>query len=253
MFGVVRFRPGRLWPLPALLVCLLLLPTASYAERPASTAAYVPSPEEEAHTVYLTFDDGPSANTTALLEVLDEFGIRATFFVTGQYEGDTAGLLRHIAERGHSIGLHSFAHEYNEIYSYSEAFFADLEKVDELVFSATGLRATLYRFPGGSLNSHCPEWLRAELRRQLADRGYTYFDWNVVSGDQGHTVYTAQELFDNVINGAAQVTSGPLFILFHDTNHCSTTPEAVRLVAEHFLEEGWQFRPITGDTAPIHF
>ena len=124
MFGVVRFRPGRLWPLPALLVCLLLLPTASYAERPASTAAYVPSPEEEAHTVYLTFDDGPSANTTALLEVLDEFGIRATFFVTGQYEGDTAGLLRHISEGGHSIGLHSFAHEYNEIYSYSEAFFA---------------------------------------------------------------------------------------------------------------------------------
>lgn len=253
MFGVVRFHPERLWPLPVLMVCLLLLPTVFCTLKTHSATVYAPSREELAHTVYLTFDDGPSTNTTAIMEVLDEFGIRATFFVTGQYEGNTADLLRLISERGHSIGLHSFAHEYDEIYSYSEAFFADLEKVDELVYNATGLRATLYRFPGGSLNSHCPQWLREELRQQLADRGYTYYDWNVVSGDQGQKVYTAEELLANVMEDAERAGDGPLFILFHDTNHCSTTPEAVRLVAEHFLEEGWQFRPITADTTPVHF
>lgn len=251
MFGVVRFRPGRLWSLPVLLVCLLLLPTASHMW--ADGSAVYASVQEEDPIIYLTFDDGPSANTTAILDVLEKFGITATFFVTGQYEGNTADLLRLIAEGGHSIGLHSFAHRYDEIYSHSEAFFADLEKVDELVFSSTGLRATLYRFPGGSLNSHCPEWLRAELRRQLDDRGYTYFDWNVVSGDQGSVVYSAEELFANVLEGARRVEKGPLVVLFHDTNHCSTTPQAVQLVVQHFWEEGWRFASITPETSPIRF
>jgi len=253
LFGVVRFCPRRYWPLLVLLICLALLPANLFSGVGHSAGVYAFSQEESAHTVYLTFDDGPSDNTRAILEVLGDYGIRATFFVTGQYEGDTAGLLQNIKEEGHAIGLHSFAHEYDEIYSYSEAFFADLKKVDELVYGATGLRATLYRFPGGSLNSHCPQWLREELRQDLAEQGYTYYDWNVVSGDQGSKVYSAEELFANVLEDAAKAGSGPLFILFHDTNHCSTTPDAVRLVAEHFLEEGWRFSAITPQTAPIQF
>ena len=251
MFQVLRFRPARFWPLPALVVCMMLLPLRPFAVRPSPSVPALAG--QNASAVYLTFDDGPSANTMALLEVLEEYGIRATFFVTGQYEGNTADLLRAIAERGHSVGLHSYLHEYDRIYRWSEAFFDDLQKVEELVFEATGQHAVLYRFPGGSLNSHCPVWLREELRQQLADRGYIYHDWNVVSGDQGSRVLSAEELFQNVVEGAAQVGEGPLVILFHDTNHCATTPAAVRLVIEHFLEEGRQFAPITRETQPIRF
>ncbi len=250
MFGVVRFRPERFWPLPALLVSLLIIPALFHSHPDALAVA---AGQNNSRIIYLTFDDGPSANTTALLGVLDEFGVRATFFVTGQYEGNTPDLLKRISDKGHSIGLHSYSHMYNKIYSYSEAFFADLQKVDELVQQATGQKAVLYRFPGGSLNSHCPQWLREELRQQLADRGYIYHDWNVVSGDQGSRVLTAEELFNNVLQDANQVVEGPLVILFHDTNHCSTTPDAVRMVIEHFLEEGWQFAPITPETEPIRF
>jgi peptidoglycan/xylan/chitin deacetylase (PgdA/CDA1 family) len=253
LFGVVRFHPCRLWPLPVLLLGLLTLPNTLCANGAVPAASLTIDNEKASQTVYLTFDDGPSANTEALLDVLDEFGVRATFFVTGQYEGDTAGLLRQISQKGHSVGLHSFAHEYDEIYSYSEAFFADLKKVDDLVYDSIGLRATLYRFPGGSRNSHCPDWLKTELRQKLADRGYIYHDWNVVSGDQGSVVYSAEELCANVLADAARVQQGPLVVLFHDTNHCSTTPDAVRMVIEHFLEEGWQFAPITEKTQPIRF
>jgi peptidoglycan/xylan/chitin deacetylase (PgdA/CDA1 family) len=251
VFGVVRFRCGRVWTLPAFLVCLaLLLPWQGQAKPP-----YVPALAEPSgnRTIYLTFDDGPSANTMPLLEVLEQYGIRATFFVTGQYEGGTAGLLRTIAERGHSIGLHSYNHRYDEIYSYDQAFFDDLQKVDDLVRNSTGQSAVLYRFPGGSLNSHCPTWLRQELRTQLTDRGYIYHDWNVVSGDQGSLVLSPEELFDNVVKGAEKVEEGPLVILFHDTNHCTTTPQAVNLLIEHFLEEGYTFRQITPKTPPVQF
>ena len=251
VFGVVRFRYARFWPLPVLMVCLALL--SPWRAQAFSGAVAALAESENDRVVYLTFDDGPSANTMPLLEVLEEYGIRATFFVTGQYEGDTAALLQAIAEKGHSIGLHTYAHMYDEIYSYSKAFFADLQKVDELVLQATGQQAVLYRFPGGSLNSHCPKWLRQQLRQQLAERGYIYHDWNVVSGDQGSRVLTAEELFGNVVTGAEQVGQGPLVVLFHDTNHCATTPQAVNLLIEHFLEEGYTFLPITENTPPIHF
>ena len=209
---------------------------------------------QEVKRIALTFDDGPHyAYTKILLDGLKERGVVATFFVTGQYEGNTADLLQCIADGGHSIGLHSYNHMYDEIYSYSGAFFADLQNVDELVRESTGQTAVLYRFPGGSLNSHCPKWLRAELRQQLEEKGYIYHDWNVVSGDQGSEVLSAQELFDNVLKDAAQVKEGPLVILFHDTNHCSTTPQAVKLVIEHFLEEGYTFLPITQNTPPVRF
>ncbi|MBP0963267.1 MAG: polysaccharide deacetylase [Oscillospiraceae bacterium] len=251
MFGVVRFRSARFWPLPVFLVCLsLLLP---WKAQPFSGVVPTLAEGESDRIIYLTFDDGPSTNTIPLLEVLEEYGIRATFFVTGQYEGDTAALLQAIAERGHTIGLHTYAHMYDEIYSYSEAFFADLQKVDELVQQATGQQAVLYRFPGGSLNSHCPKWLRQQLRQQLAERGYIYHDWNVESGDQGSRVLSAEELFENVVKGAQQAGEGPLVILFHDTNHCATTPQAVNLLIEHFLEEGYTFLPITEKTPPIRF
>ncbi|MBR5559763.1 MAG: polysaccharide deacetylase [Oscillospiraceae bacterium] len=252
MFGVLRFRPGRFWPLPVLMVCLMLLPAVGKTTA-SNTVVDALAEQSDSNTIYLTFDDGPSANTMALLDVLQEYGIRATFFVTGQYEGNTADLLRCVAEGGHSVGLHSYNHMYDEIYSYSEAFFADLEKVDDLVRQSTGQTAVLYRFPGGSLNSHCPLWLREELRQQLKERGYIYHDWNVVSGDQGSRVLSAEELFSNVLKDAGRVREGPLVILFHDTNHCATTPEAVKMVIEHFLEEGYRFLPITPETPPVRF
>ncbi len=247
MFGVVRLGRRAVWALAGGLLAAAVLGGAALWGQAEQALA----PRDGSRVVYLTFDDGPSDNTTAILEALAEYGIRATFFATGQYEGDSAGLLQRIAAEGHSIGLHSFSHNYEEIYSCSEAFFADLQKVDELVEQATGQQAVLYRFPGGSTNSHCPKWLRSQLRQQLADRGYIYHDWNVVSGDQGSRVLPVEELVQNVTEGAARVGQRPLVVLFHDTNHCQTTPEAVRLVAEQFLEEGWQFCPLTPETAPI--
>ena len=126
MFRVVRFRPGRFWPLPVLLIGLMMVPLAVRLRPVQAASVYEPETVEE-KIIYLTFDDGPSANTEALLDVLAEYGVKATFFITGQYEGDKEGLLQEIDAEGHTLGLHTYYHMYDEIYSYSEAFFDDLE------------------------------------------------------------------------------------------------------------------------------
>ena len=79
----------------------------------------------EAGTVYLTFDDGPSANTEHLLDILDAYGVKATFFVTNCNE-DYTWCIGEIARRGHTVGIHSATHDYNAIYQSEEAYFADL-------------------------------------------------------------------------------------------------------------------------------
>jgi len=253
VFRVLHFRPVRLWPVPFLAAALLLAPRLAAAAGGTAACLTAETGQPASRVIYLTFDDGPSAGTEQLLRVLDRHGVKATFFVTGQYEGDKAALLRRIDAGGHTIGLHTYEHRYDRIYAGKAAFFADLEKTDRMVYQAVGRHSRFYRFPGGSANTHCPGWLRTQLKQELARRGIVYFDWNVVSGDQGKKVYAAGELFDHVVRGAGQVRGGPLMILFHDTGHCTTTPAAVDLVISYFEKRGWTFLPVTAQTAPIRF
>ena len=79
------------------------------------------APPEE-NVVYLTFDDGPSNSTPALLEVLKEEGVPATFFIM---EDDFPELLKQIYEDGHTLGVHTHSHDYSYVYWTKEAFLAD--------------------------------------------------------------------------------------------------------------------------------
>ena len=79
----------------------------------------------EEGTVYLTFDDGPSDNTDAILDILAEKDVKATFFVVTQGGGTAVDRLKRIAAEGHTLGMHSFTHKYQQIYSSVEAFLED--------------------------------------------------------------------------------------------------------------------------------
>lgn len=81
-------------------------------------------------TVYLTFDDGPSQYTSEILDILDDYGVKATFFVVnGKYNH----IMKDIVDRGHQIGLHCYKHVYSEVYESDEAYFKDLEKISNVV------------------------------------------------------------------------------------------------------------------------
>ena len=144
----------------------------------------------EGKVVYLTFDDGPSAYTSELLDVLDAYGAKATFFVVGSGSGN---MMRQIVKRGHSIGIHTVSHDYGQIYSSPEAYFDDLMKMQSIIYDHTGVKTTLMRFPGGSSNlvsRHSCEGIMTFLTQAVQDAGFQYFDWNVYSGDAGETKRT---------------------------------------------------------------
>lgn len=196
--------------------------------------------------VYLTFDDGPSRNTERLLDILDKYNVKATFFVINSSHSDT------IAEefkRGHSVGIHCYTHDYRTVYANEDAYFADLEAIQDEIVKQTGERTTLLRFPGGSSNtaSCFNHGIMTRLTEAVAEKGFTYFDWNVSSGDAGRATETSQ-VVENVINGIKMHNIS--VVLQHDPKDFSV--DAVEEIIIWGLENGYTFLPLTHDSPICH-
>lgn len=198
-------------------------------------------------TVYLTFDDGPSAVTVDILNVLDKYSVKATFFVTsGKYNS----VMKEIVKRGHSIGLHCYNHSYSAIYKSDEAYFADLQKISDLVLSQTGKESKLIRFPGGSSNTVSKKYsngIMSRITKSVTEKGYVYFDWNCQTGDaEGIT-----DINKLVKNGTTYPKSAKnIVILMHDTK--SATVKALPRIIEFYQKKGMKFAALTVSTAPVH-
>ena len=92
--------------------------------------------------IYLTYDDGPSEETERLLDILDQEGVKATFFVMAQGKSleDCKKWLKMIVDRGHAIGVHTYSHQYKEIYASPQAFLEDFKKMHDLIYEASARR-----------------------------------------------------------------------------------------------------------------
>ena len=192
--------------------------------------------------IYLTFDDGPSKHTARLLEILRTYNVKATFFVVNT--GYTH-LIDDIVRQGHSIAAHTYSHDYRDIYSSEDAYFADLQKILDVIKSQSGADTKLLRFPGGSSNtaSRFNEGIMSRLTNEVVDRGYRYFDWNVDSNDAGGAK-TAEKVYENVINGVQGRRIS--IVLQHDTKSYSV--EAVEKIIIWGIENGYTFLPLKGDS-----
>ncbi|MCM1104239.1 MAG: polysaccharide deacetylase [Clostridium sp.] len=199
--------------------------------------------------VYLTFDDGPSSNTEVILEILDRYDIKATFFVVGKTDEHSQEMYRRIVEAGHTLGMHSYSHRYGEIYASTEAFTEDLEKIRSYLYDMTGVTSCFYRFPGGSSNALNSTDVQ-ELIDVLDERGIIYFDWNVLNGDAGSVQLTAAQLADNVTNNMERYHTA--IVLMHDAAGKKATVEALPVIIERILAmDNTVILPITEDTARI--
>ena len=198
-------------------------------------------------TIYLTFDDGPGPYTGQLLDVLDRYGVKATFFVTDSGYDD---MMAQIVRRGHSIGIHTVTHDYGEIYASPQAFFSDLRRMQEVIYENTGVLTTLMRFPGGSSNTVSREscqGVMTVLSQAVQDAGFQYFDWNVDSDDAGNA-RKSETVFDNVVEGIRQ--TGISLVLQHDIHPYSV--EAVEEIILWGLERGYTFAPLTQTSPGFH-
>ena len=136
-------------------------------------------------TCYLTFDDGPSQNTKAILDILDRYHIKATFFVTGE-SLEYVHYIKTAHDKGHTIGLHAYDHDYQKIYSSVSQYMKDLNQISELVYKQTGEYTHFMRFPGGSSNMVSKQYnsgIMKRLTHKVIDLGYQYYDWTSLNGD----------------------------------------------------------------------
>ena len=195
--------------------------------------------------VCLTFDDGPSRTTPAVLAALDAAGVHGTFFVVATgYNEKYLPLLTQAAAAGHQIALHSASHEYSDIYGSSDAYWEDIALLKERIAPYVDVESIRYlRFPGGSTNPVSRRYggkgLMKQLKAEVEQKGLQWVDWNVCAEDAvgGHP--SADTIYRNVVRETGQQTN--CIVLMHDSSSTHTTAEALPDIIQWYTDNGYTF------------
>lgn len=202
----------------------------------------------EQGTIYLTFDDGPSQNTYTILSLLRKYNVKATFFVVPSRTDECYALLRSIVSEGHSIGVHSATHDYEKIYASVEAFLEDFGEAWDIIYDATGVKTSLFRFPGGSVNDFNGD-TRDAIIDEMTRRGFRYFDWNVDSNDAGGASWS--EMYNTIPSDIAQNYRS--VVLMHDSAPRENTVYVLEDILKVLVWEGYKLDKINDNTMPVQF
>lgn len=203
---------------------------------------------DEEKVVYLTFDDGPSKNTEKILDILEQYQVKATFFITGQ-QAEYRPMIKKAYEQGHTIGLHTYSHDYAQVYSSVDAYFEDLQKIGEVAKEQIGYVPCFIRFPGGASNTISANYtpgIMTQLASMVQEQGYQYYDWNAASGDGG--VCTTEEIIQN----STSCNLNKIMLLCHDSGAKDTTVEGLPAVIEYFKGQGYVFKAIDRKSYVVH-
>lgn len=187
---------------------------------------------------YLTFDDGPSANTPLILDTLKKYNIKATFFVIGKMANENKEMLKREKAEGHSIGNHTYSHDYKYIYADPKNFLDDLNKNNEIIASILdGYTTKIIRFPGGSFGDK-----RAPYREAVEKAGYHYVDWNALNGDAEATLVPVDKLLVRLKTTVGNQEH--VVVLMHDAPGKTTTIQALPQIIEYLKSLGYEFRTL---------
>ena len=217
-----------------------------------TTAATATQRNNGEKIAYLTFDDGPSINTEKLLDILDEYDVKATFFVI--YHKNMEKKYKAIAERGHTIALHSYSHNYSKIYKTEKGYYQDLNKIHDYVEKVTGVDSKIIRFPGGSSNTVSRKYnktIMKTLKKSVTEKGYVFHDWNIDSSDASG-INRDPDLLVSRVEAGLKKKKTVVDILMHDTGKSKmTTVEALPRIIEAVQAAGYTIEPLTIDSTPI--
>lgn len=233
------------WPMisPEPLDYQLLYPDF-YADSP------IPEQTAESGKIYLTFDDGPSARTPEVLKILAEKDVKATFFVVGKEDSTSLGYYRQIVEAGHTLGMHSYSHNYKAIYASVEDFLADYYRLFVLLRDATGVTPEVFRFPGGSLNGYNQN-LYQEIIAEMQRRGFVYYDWSLSAEDAAKVSPKAEQITAHILEGAQKHDRA--VVLMHDSHLRTSTVQALPGLIDGLREQGFELAAIDRSVKPISF
>lgn len=208
----------------AALVFMLLFTISSVK---ASDIIY--SCQSNKKNIALTFDDGPHpVHTPEILDILAEYGVKATFFVIGENASWYGELVKTEYENGHEIGNHTYSHHMNLKKLSYDGICAEIANAENEIYENIEYRTRLLRPPGGIYSD--------TLLRAAADNDYDIICWSVDTRDWAHT--PTEEIVRNVMSS---VKEGDI-ILFHDyVSGESPTPDALRQIIPQLLDEGYNF------------
>lgn len=195
--------------------------------------------EKGIKVIYLTFDDGPTHNTTEILKILKKNNIKATFFVVGK----NMEMYKQIVDEGHVIAIHSYTHNYKEIYSSVNAFFYDLYRLQKAIKEKTGIEAKVTRFPGGSSTTIASKALKKEIINRLTKEGFVYQDWNCDSTDASGNGVPVETLVRKSTCDIREVN-----LLMHDSATKGTTVQALQRIIDNYKSKGYLFEVLTLDS-----
>lgn len=197
--------------------------------------------------VYLTFDDGPSIYTGQILDILAENNVKATFFVIGRDER-YYNYYKRIVNEGHTLGMHSYSHVYQDFYESVDSFSDELKKLNDLLYEVTGQRSSIFRFPGGSSNSVAPLPIQDYIA-YLNENNINYYDWNALNGDAVTTGLSPEQLVNNIMNDVEKNQDS--IVLMHDLQATHTTVESLQLLIDTLKSGGYEILPIDVNTPLI--
>ncbi len=202
--------------------------------------------EKNGKVIYLTFDDGPASYTDEILDILKKYNIKATFFVTNQFSS-YQNLIKREYEEGHTVAVHTYSHNYKDIYSSIDNYILDFDNMNQIIYEQTGEYSKIFRFPGGSSNtiSKFNKGIMTELSKTMNELGYLYFDWNVDSMDT--STKDPKEIANNVIKELDK--NDYSIVLMHDIKKANI--ESVDIIINYGLENGYTFLPLD-ETSPLH-
>ena len=186
--------------------------------------------------IALSFDDGPSAYTEHLMEILEENNCKATFFVMGYKVASYSQLLKRMVDHGSQVAGHTWNHPQLTRIS-SQSIIDELQPTHNAIFEVTGIYPTIYRAPYGSFNEN--------VKNVSADLGLALIQWNIDPNDW--RVRNADIVYNNIMKS---VKDGCI-ICVHDTH--GTTVQAMERVIPDLIEAGYNLLTISellGETEP---
>ena len=199
-------------------------------------ATPAPAPTTGNKVIALTFDDGPGPHTAHLLDILDQYGAKATFFLIGSKVSGQASIVRSIQARGHQLGNHSWSHP--ELPKLPvDQIASEIDRTNEAIRQATGITPSILRPPYGAVNGVVLEQLRL--------RGMSSILWSVDTRDWADR--NSQIVCSRAVAGARPGA----IILMHDIHQ--TSVGAVPCILSALKQQGYSFvtvQGLLGNTTP---
>ena len=220
---------------------LLLLALAAFFLSGVIVLFQIAFAKDSPKKAYLTFDDGPTLNTPHIIETLDRYNAKATFFVLEERILMYPDYIKQILRTGNKVGLHGVSHS-EKIYSSPSSPLEEMQKTEKALVRLTGEGSRLVRVPFGSSYR-----LTKEQAKKLTDCGYILWDWNVDPRDSVGKIFP-EKVLQNLRRDLSLCKETPI-ILLHDRK---STANLLDAVLRYLTESGYVLEPLSEAQIPVN-